>query len=72
IHRRARHRTDPDHVKIGIDRMRGDGVAGDQASSELTGAAVYVKCESLQFTNSLKDRGAFVKLVTVMNDQWTR
>ena len=30
--------------------MRGDGVAGDQASSELTGAAVYVKCESLQFT----------------------
>jgi len=52
--------------------MRGDGVAGDQASSELTGAAVYVKCESLQFTNSFKDRGAFVKLVTVMNDQWTR
>ena len=33
--------------------------------SALTGADVYVKYENLQVTNSFKDRGAFVKLVSL-------
>jgi threonine synthase len=44
--------------------------------SGLTGAEVFVKYENLQVTNSFKDRGAYVKLaslvtripVTVLND----
>jgi threonine dehydratase len=33
--------------------------------SALTGAAIYVKYENLQVTNSFKDRGAFVKLASL-------
>jgi threonine dehydratase len=40
--------------------------------SELTGAEVYVKCESLQFTNSFKDRGAFVKLASLSDSEARR
>ena len=37
--------------------------------SELTGATVFVKCENQQFTNSFKDRGAFVKLASLSPDE---
>ena len=38
----------------------------------LTGADVYVKYENLQVTNSFKDRGAFVKLVSLTEDERCR
>ena len=40
--------------------------------SGLTGADVYVKYENLQVTNSFKDRGAFVKLAALTDDQRQR
>src|SRR5215468_11374308 len=40
--------------------------------SALTGAEVYVKYENLQVTNSFKDRGAFVKLASLSNDERAR
>jgi threonine dehydratase len=40
--------------------------------SGLTGADVYVKYENLQVTNSFKDRGAFVKLATLTDDERRR
>ena len=33
--------------------------------SALTGAEVFVKYENMQFTNSFKDRGALVKLLSL-------
>ena len=38
----------------------------------LTGADVYVKYENLQFTNSFKDRGAFLKLSSLEDEQCSR
>lgn len=40
--------------------------------SALTGAELYVKYENLQFTNSFKDRGAFLKLSSLNRDQRKR
>lgn len=40
--------------------------------SGLTGTEVYVKCESLQFTGSFKDRGAFVKLASLSENEARR
>src|SRR5262245_43976439 len=40
--------------------------------SELTGAKVYVKCESLQFTGSFKDRGSLVKLASLSDSEARR
>ena len=40
--------------------------------SSLTGAEVYVKYENLQVTNSFKDRGAFVKLAHLGEDERRR
>jgi threonine dehydratase len=40
--------------------------------SALTGAEVYVKYENLQVTNSFKDRGAFVKLASLTEDERQR
>jgi threonine dehydratase len=40
--------------------------------SALTGAEVYVKYENLQVTNSFKDRGAFVKLASLTQDERRR
>src|ERR1700681_2846703 len=40
--------------------------------SALTGAEVYVKYENLQVTNSFKDRGAFVKLSGLADDERRR
>lgn len=40
--------------------------------SELTGADVYVKYENLQITNSFKDRGALVKLLSLSEDECRR
>src|ERR1700730_17756867 len=40
--------------------------------SRLTGAEVYVKYENLQVTNSFKDRGAFVKLSGLADDERRR
>jgi threonine dehydratase len=40
--------------------------------SGLTGADVYVKYENLQVTNSFKDRGAFVKLAALSDDERRR
>ena len=40
--------------------------------SELTGAQVFVKYENLQVTNSFKERGAFVKLASLSNDERKR
>jgi threonine dehydratase len=40
--------------------------------SGLTGAQVYVKYENLQVTNSFKDRGAFVKLAALREDECRR
>jgi threonine dehydratase len=40
--------------------------------SALTGAAVYVKYENLQVTNSFKDRGAFVKLAALSENERRR
>jgi threonine dehydratase len=40
--------------------------------SELTGANVYVKYENLQVTSSFKDRGAFVKLASLSDDERAR
>ena len=40
--------------------------------SALTGAEVYVKYENLQVTNSFKDRGAFVKLAALSEDERRR
>jgi threonine dehydratase len=40
--------------------------------SGLTGAEVYVKYENLQVTNSFKDRGAFVKLAHLGEDERRR
>ena len=40
--------------------------------SRLTGADVYVKYENLQVTNSFKDRGAFVKLAALTDDERRR
>jgi threonine dehydratase len=37
--------------------------------SELTGANVYVKYENLQVTSSFKDRGAFVKLASLSDEE---
>jgi len=40
--------------------------------SALTGAEVYVKYENLQVTNSFKDRGAFIKLAALGEDERRR
>ena len=40
--------------------------------SALTGADVFVKYENLQFTNSFKDRGAFLKLSSLKPDERKR
>src|SRR4030081_3204020 len=40
--------------------------------SGLTGAEVYVKYENLQVTNSFKDRGAFVKLAALGENERRR
>jgi threonine dehydratase len=40
--------------------------------SALTGADIYVKYENLQVTNSFKDRGAFVKLAALDEDERRR
>ncbi|MGB6909492.1 MAG: threonine ammonia-lyase [Methyloceanibacter sp.] len=40
--------------------------------SALTGAEVFIKYENLQFTNSFKDRGALVKLVSLDADEARR
>src|SRR5512136_537744 len=40
--------------------------------SALTGAEIYVKYENLQVTNSFKDRGAFVKLASLTQDERRR
>ncbi len=40
--------------------------------SELTGADVFVKYENLQFTNSFKDRGALVKLLSLTPEEGKR
>jgi threonine dehydratase len=40
--------------------------------SELTGAEVHVKFENLQVTNSFKDRGAYVKLASLSEDERRR
>jgi threonine dehydratase len=40
--------------------------------SALTGAEVYVKYENLQVTNSFKDRGAFIKLASLTEDERRR
>jgi threonine dehydratase len=40
--------------------------------SAFTGANVYVKYENLQVTNSFKDRGAYVKLVSLTPDERRR
>jgi threonine dehydratase len=40
--------------------------------SALTGAAVYVKYENLQVTNSFKDRGAFVRLAALSENERRR
>jgi len=40
--------------------------------SGLTGADVYVKYENLQVTNSFKDRGAFVRLAALSDDERRR
>ena len=40
--------------------------------SELTGADVYVKFENQQVTSSFKDRGAYVKLVSLDDDERRR
>lgn len=40
--------------------------------SALTGAEVFVKYENLQFTNSFKDRGALVKLLSLTPDERSR
>jgi threonine dehydratase len=40
--------------------------------SALTGAEVYVKYENLQVTNSFKDRGAFIKLASLTEDERQR
>jgi threonine dehydratase len=40
--------------------------------SGLTGAEVYVKYENLQVTNSFKDRGAFLKLAALSEDERRR
>jgi threonine dehydratase len=40
--------------------------------SALTGADIYVKYENLQVTNSFKDRGAFVKLAALGDDERRR
>src|SRR5215471_7218314 len=40
--------------------------------SALTGADVHVKYENLQVTNSFKERGAFVKLATLTDDERRR
>ena len=40
--------------------------------SGLTGAEVFVKYENLQVTNSFKDRGAFVKLSAISEEERRR
>lgn len=40
--------------------------------SNLTGADIFVKYENLQFTNSFKDRGAFLKLSSLSDNQRKR
>ena len=40
--------------------------------SALTGAEVFVKYENMQVTNSFKDRGAFVKLASLSEDERRR
>lgn len=40
--------------------------------SDLTGAEVFVKYENLQITNSFKDRGALVKLMSLTEEQRAR
>lgn len=40
--------------------------------SQLTGAEIFVKYENLQFTNSFKDRGALVKLLSLSPEEGKR
>jgi len=40
--------------------------------SALTGADIFVKYENLQFTNSFKDRGAYLKLASLNKDECKR
>lgn len=40
--------------------------------SDLTGATVYLKLETLQYTGSFKDRGALVKLTSLSAEQATK
>lgn len=40
--------------------------------SSLTGAEIYVKCENLQVTNSFKDRGSLVKLLSLTEEECKR
>src|SRR5262245_28370373 len=40
--------------------------------SEITGAEIHVKFENMQVTNSFKDRGAFVKLSSLTDQEKAR
>ncbi len=40
--------------------------------SELTGAQIHLKHENLQYTNSFKDRGAYIKLASLSRDERRR
>ena len=46
--------------------------AKSQTLSKITGAAVYLKFENLQFTGSFKDRGAYIKLLRLDPGQRAR
>ena len=58
-----------DDVRAAADLIRGDVLRTPLIPaprlSELTGADVFVKYENLQVTNSFKDRGALVKLLSL-------
>ena len=40
--------------------------------SALTGAEIFIKYENLQFTNSFKDRGAYLKLDSLTGEERKR
>ncbi|MGI9419322.1 MAG: threonine ammonia-lyase [Geminicoccaceae bacterium] len=65
-----------DDVRAAADLIRGNVLRTPLIPapklSELTGADVYVKYENLQVTNSFKDRGALVKLLSLSQEQRRR
>lgn len=72
----SHHAVTPDDILAAAEALDGQVVRTPFINapklSNLTGAEIFVKYENLQFTNSFKPRGAFIKLSSLSADECKR